>query len=108
MKWDSARSERALESVRVEACCSETKQNKTKQNKYRDVCVGVGDGKSRGVHNVAGHWHGAGDGRAEASAVGAQHGEVLRHIWRVARVDADAGEFADVELEGVAVQGSVV
>ena len=98
MKWDSARSERALESVRVEACCSETKQNK-----YRDVCIGVGDGKSRRVHNVAGHWHGAGDRGAEASAVGAQHGEVLRHIWRVARVDADAREFADVELEGVAV-----
>jgi hypothetical protein len=38
----------------------------------------------------------------------AKGGEVLRHVWRVAGVDADAGKLADVELEGVAVQGYVL
>ncbi len=84
------------------------KRAAAKRSKYRDVCVGVGDGKSSGVHDVAGHRHGAGDSGAKAGAVGAQHGEVLRHVWGVASVDADAWEFADVELEGVAVQGGVV
>ena len=52
--------------------------------------------------------HGARNGGAESRAMVAKGGEVLRHVWRVAGVDADAGKLADVELEGVAVQGYVL
>ena len=60
------------------------------------------------MHNIAGDGHRAGHRRPEARAVVAEGGEVLGHIGRVAGVDADAGELADVELEGVAVQGYVL
>jgi hypothetical protein len=38
----------------------------------------------------------------------AKHGEVLGHVRSVARIDINARELADVELEGVAVQGHVL
>ena len=60
------------------------------------------------MHNIAGYGHRAGYRRPEARAVVAEGGEVLRHIGRVAGVDADAGKLADVELEGAAVKGEVL
>jgi hypothetical protein len=60
------------------------------------------------MHNIAGDGYRAGHRRPEARAVVAEGGEVLGHIGRVAGVDADAGELADVELEGVAVKGEVL
>jgi hypothetical protein len=38
----------------------------------------------------------------------AKHGEVLGHVWSISCVNCDARKFADVELEGVAVQGDVL
>jgi hypothetical protein len=52
--------------------------------------------------------HGARNGGAESRAMVAKCCEILRHVWSVAGVDADAGKLADVELEGVAVQGYVL
>jgi hypothetical protein len=55
------------------------------------------------VNDIAGHGGRSRNGGAESRAVVAKGREILSHFWCVAGVDADAREFADVELEGVAV-----
>ncbi len=75
---------------------------------HRHIGLRISDGKSGGMHDVAGCGQGARNGWAEPCAVVTKHGEVLGHAWSVAGVDADSRELAHVELQGVAVQGDVL